>query len=97
MTLRHFNYNVDVIAPDSENTTIKPYIIENLKSKYNKIITLFDNDKAGIKAIQKYEELYNISGTYLKMSKDLSDSVRDHGCKKTHNELKDVLRGVLKQ
>ena len=48
-------------------------------------------------AIQKYEELYNISGTYLKMSKDLSDSVRDHGFKKTHNELKDVLRGVLKQ
>lgn len=97
MTLRHFSYNVEVIAPDSENTIIKPYIIQNLKSKYKKIITLFDNDTAGLNAIQKYEELYGLRGTYLKMSKDLSDSVRDHGFKKTHNELKDVLRNVLKQ
>ena len=32
-------YNIEVIAPDSENTMIKPHIIENLKKKYKKVIT----------------------------------------------------------
>jgi len=95
MTLRHFNYNVEVIAPDSENTVIKPYVIENLKQKYKRVITLFDNDKAGIKAIEKYHELYNIPGTYITISKDLSDAVRDHGFKKSHEELKRALRECL--
>lgn len=96
MTLRHFNYNVEVIAPDSENTMIKPYVINNLKLKYNKIITLFDNDAAGKKAIDNYQLRYQIPGTALKMSKDLSDSVRDFGFNTVHEELKTTLRGILK-
>jgi len=95
MTLRHFNYNVEVIAPDSENTMIKPYVIENLKQKYKKIITLFDNDDAGKNAIKRYREVYNIPGTYLDMSKDISDAVKDFGFKKVHEELKTTLKDCL--
>jgi len=95
MTLRHFNYNIEVIAPDSENVMIKPYVIKNLKSKYKKIITLFDNDTAGLKAITKYHDTYDISGTALTMSKDLSDAVRDFGFNTVHEELKTLLRKVL--
>ena len=97
MTLRHFSYNAEYIAPDSENTIIKPYIIENLQKKYKKIITLFDNDKAGKEAIINYKKLYNIFGTYLNISKDISDAVRDHGFKKTHENLKTALRYILKK
>ena len=96
MTLRHFNYNAEVIAPDSENTLIKPYIIENLKKKYGNIITLFDNDKAGKHAISLYEKKYGIKGTFLPLSKDLSDAVRDFGFNEVHKELINTLRGVLK-
>ena len=95
MTLRHFNYNVEVIAPDSENTMIKEYVIKNLQSKYDKLITLFDNDKAGEKAILKYKEKYNVPGTTLRLSKDISDAVKEHGFNLVHEELKNVLRDVL--
>mgnify|MGYP001236926547 FL=1 len=46
MALRQFKYNIEIIAPDSENVIIKAYIIDNLRKKYEKVITLFDNDKA---------------------------------------------------
>jgi len=95
MSMRHFNYNAEYIAPDSENTLIKSYVIKNLKDKYKKIITLFDNDKAGLNAISKYHEEYNIKGTTLELSKDVSDSVKEHGFKKSHEELKLILKKIL--
>ena len=39
MCLKSFGYKLEVVAPDSENTIIKPYIVENLKKKYKKVIT----------------------------------------------------------
>ena len=96
MCLKQFGYNLEVIAPDSENTMIKPYIIENLKSKYKKVITLFDNDTAGINAINKYKKLYEINGFCLSLSKDLSDAYKEFGFDKVHGELKDLLSKTLK-
>lgn len=95
MCLDGFGYNIEVIAPDSENTLIKPYIIENLKGKYKKIITLFDNDEAGKAAIKKYKDIYSINGIYLDLSKDLSDSVKEFGFDKVHHELKSVLKETI--
>ena len=96
MCLKQFGYNLEVVAPDSENTVIKPYIIENLKSKYKKVITLFDNDTAGLSAIDKYKKLYNINGFCLTLSKDLSDAYKEFGFNKVHSELKDLLSKTLK-
>ena len=96
MCLKQFGYNIEVIAPDSENTIIKPYIIENLKSKYKKVITLFDNDTAGHAAIDKYLLHFNIKGFYLTLSKDLSDAVCEFGFDKVHVELKELLSKTLK-
>jgi hypothetical protein len=95
MCLRSFGYNIEVIAPDSENTLIKPYIIENLKTKYNKIITLFDNDNAGKKAIEVYKKTYNINGCALSMCKDISDAVKQHGFEKVHKNLKPLLKETI--
>tara|TARA_R110000737_G_scaffold346998_1_gene377597 strand:- start:466 stop:1443 length:978 start_codon:yes stop_codon:yes gene_type:complete len=96
MCLKSFGYNVEVIAPDSENTIIKPYIVENLKSKYKKVITLFDDDTAGHAAINKYLLHFNIKGFYLTLSKDLSDAVCEFGFDKVHVELKELLSKTLK-
>ena len=96
MCLKQFGYNLEVIAPDSENTVIKPYIIENLKNKYKKVITLFDNDAAGVNAINKYKSLYDVDGFHLTLSKDLSDAVCEYGFDKVHHELKELLIKTLK-
>ena len=38
MCLRSMGYNIEVIAPDSENTMIKPHIIEHLKKNIRKLL-----------------------------------------------------------
>ena len=95
MCLDEFGYNVELIAPDSENTMIKPHIIEHLKNKYKRVITLFDNDAAGKNAIDKYEKLYGLHGTMITLSKDPSDAVKDYGWEKVHNELKNLLKKTI--
>ena len=95
MWLKQFGYNIEVIAPDSENTVIKPYIIENLKKKYKKVVTLFDNDVAGHNAVNKYEQLYDIKGTWLDSSKDIADLVKEKGFADAHKENKVKLKSVL--
>ena len=95
MCLKQFGYNLEVIAPDSENTIIKPYIIENLKKKYKKIVTLFDNDVAGHIAVGKYHRLHNIKGTWLDSSKDIADLVKEKGFADAHKEIKVKLKTIL--
>tara|TARA_Y100000385_G_scaffold291908_1_gene373810 strand:- start:7851 stop:8828 length:978 start_codon:yes stop_codon:yes gene_type:complete len=95
MCLKGMGYNIEVIAPNSENTLIKPYIIENLKKKYKKVITLFDNDDAGKKAIEAYAKTYNIQGCALSICKDISDAMQTHGFETVHKELKPLLRLTL--
>ena len=71
--------------------------IKSLKKKYKDICVVFDNDEAGIKAAQKYQERYGISYVVLDMSKDLSDSVRDFGIQKVKEKLHGLLTNVFKK
>ena len=95
MCLKQFGYNLEVIAPDSENTIIKPYIIANLKKKYKKVVTLFDNDVAGHAAVNKYLLHFNIKGTWLDSSKDIADLVKEKGFDAAHKEIKVKLKSIL--
>lgn len=95
MTLKGMGYNVEVIAPDSENTLIKPLIIENLKLKYKYIITLFDNDQAGKKAVDRYKKVYNINGFVCPLEKDIADGMKIHGLDILHKKLKPLLKETL--
>jgi hypothetical protein len=85
--------NIESIAPDSENSMINENLINDLKSKYKKIIVLFDNDDPGLKAAQRYKDRYGIDFITLSMEKDLSDSIKIHGVQKT----KEMLFLLLKQ
>ena len=95
MCLKSFGYNIEVIAPDSENTLIKPHIIENLKVKYKKVITLFDNDEAGKKAIATYKSMYDLDGLCLDKDKDISDSVKNHGIEYIRSILSPLLKKII--
>lgn len=70
---------IECIAPDSENSRIPDKIMWELIGKYDTVITLFDNDEAGLKAVQKYKELYGIDGFVLDMEKDVADSIAKYG------------------
>jgi 5S rRNA maturation endonuclease (ribonuclease M5) len=87
--------NVECIAPDSENTMIGESVINKLREKYSKIIVLFDNDEPGIKAAQRYQDKYNIPHVILDMSKDLSDSVKDHGIEPVRDKLLSLLKQIV--
>lgn len=79
MALKSLKLSIDVIAPDSENTMIKHDVIEEYGRRYKKIITIFDNDDAGLRAMKKYEEHYGTPYVHFKMAKDLADAIRDFG------------------
>ncbi len=81
MCLKKLGYAVEFIAPDSEGSVIREEVINSLKGKYKVITCMFDNDTAGIKAMERYHELYGLPSLLLPMEKDLSDSVKKHGQK----------------
>lgn len=96
MAIKSLKLTMDIIAPDSENTLIKKEKMEEYIQNYKKVLILFDNDEAGIKAMQKYKETYpEIDICLLPMSKDPSDSIRDHGAKEVRNRLVPILNKKL--
>jgi len=90
-----FNFGIEVIAPDSENTMIKPYVIQNLLSKYKKVVCLLDNDEAGHNAMKKYNRLYNIESVKLKSEKDISDAVQKYGAELIQPKLFKLIKSIL--
>ena len=74
---------------------IKGYVIEHLKKKYKKIITLFDNDDAGKTAIKKYSNMYKLDGMIFPTAKDISDAMKENGFGYVHNILQPLLKRIL--
>ena len=96
LSLNSLGLPVEFIAPASENTIIEPIVIDVLKLKYKKIITILDNDDAGLRAMLKYNSLYNLPYANLDMSKDISDSVKDHGSQEVKLNLYTLLKSIIK-
>ena len=83
MSIKSLGLNVDCIAPDSENTMIpRNDMLRYLETYKDGVSVLFDNDDAGVKAMKKYKEHYDVGIFILPLSKDPSDSIKDHGVKK---------------
>lgn len=91
MCLDSMGFKLEVVAPDSENTMIKPMYIDIFRRKYKRVITLFDNDEAGIKAIERYKQEYGINGCFYPTAKDVSDAVALEG----QDKVKDVMFRIL--
>jgi hypothetical protein len=96
MSLKSLKLVVDVIAPDSENSMIRKEVMQQYLKDYKKVVVMFDYDDAGLKAMEKYKEIYpNIVPVVLPMSKDLSDSIKDHGAKKVYYTMVPLLNKKL--
>jgi len=96
LSFNSFEWPIEVVAPGSENTMIRKEMIETWRHKYNLIVVLFDNDEPGVKAAAKYKKEFNIPSIQLKLSKDLSDSVKDHGVETVMAELHPQLKKLIK-
>ena len=77
--------NAEVVAPDSENSKLPNKVIQEFKTKYKAVCTVFDNDEAGFRASKKYEEMYGIQSIHINLSKDISDSIKDYTPTKVKN------------
>jgi len=91
MSLESLNFNVECVAPNSENTMILKKHMSSYILKYENISTLFDNDEAGFRASNKYEELYGIQSIHINLSKDISDSIKDYSAKKVKNYINPLI------
>jgi hypothetical protein len=90
MSLDSLGIDADFIAPSSENANIEPIIewIGNYPKKY----VIFDNDSTGLRMMQRYKEQYGLPYIHLELSKDISDSVRDHGARKVKSSITSQLQ-----
>lgn len=96
MALKSLKLSVDYIAPDSENSLIKKEQMNEYLKKYKKVVLLFDYDQAGIKAMERYQEIYpTIQTAILPMSKDVSDSIRDYSAKEVRDRLVPIINKKL--
>lgn len=87
--------NIEVIAPESESTTISAKNIAALKTKYKAICTLFDNDTAGMKAMNLYMETYNLGYAHIKFEKDLAECLKTHGLVSCRELVQPVIQKAL--
>jgi hypothetical protein len=91
LTIRSMGLRAEVIAPDSENTLLSEKLIDELKQMYDYIVTIFDSDEAGVKAMKEYYNKYRLPFCYLPLEKDISDIAKHHGIQKATMELVPVL------
>ena len=87
MCLHELGYNS--IACPSENVLIPSIIFENLKSRFNRVIVFYDNDKSGIEGASKISKAYDLESIIIPdvEYKDISDFVKSKGT----NEAKKLL------
>jgi len=79
-------FNIPAIAMQNETTLPYDYIIDELKSRFTHIYSLYDYDKTGIYLATQLQELYNIRPLFFKdvpHVKDFSDYIKHNGKQKT--------------
>lgn len=95
MAFNKLQLDAESIAPDSENSIISGSIMKEISSKYTAVCVLFDNDEPGIKAAERYKEIYGFNYVILDKEKDLSDTIQKIGVDKTRELLIPLLKQAL--
>jgi 5S rRNA maturation endonuclease (ribonuclease M5) len=100
MVLYNLGYNA--VSLQSENDHINKDILTDLQNRFNKIIVFFDNDKPGQEASNKLCEEHDLKQIRLDSSlqtiyqvKDISDYFAMYGLKKTVEQLKSLVDGLV--
>jgi len=81
------------IAPNSENNGIPKCIINNLKSRFTKIVVFYDNDFSGINGSMSLCDKYDLESIMIPVGlpKDISDYIKEYGIKEASKLMKEEL------
>ncbi len=90
-------HSIDLVAPDSENTIINQEHITMFQDKYEYVFTMFDNDIAGMQAMQKYEKLYGLPYIYFNVEKDVAECVKQHGIANTKLLFTPIFKNAIRR
>ena len=89
-------FGIPAISMQSESTLPYPEIVDELKDRFNHVISLYDFDYAGISGAMRMRRTYGIKAMFLTdgrfgttdyKAKDISDYIRDNGPEATQNLL----------
>lgn len=86
----------DSIATQNEGMFLPEKLAENIKSRFKKILILFDNDEQGIKSANKIQSLYGFKCIFIPLEyecKDISELIAKIGLK----EAKKVLNKLINE
>lgn len=96
-----YDHGYIAVAPQSEQSPIPKSIMENLKSRFKKIIIFFDYDEGGLQGAKKLSEKYDIPSIFIPLhyleiygAKDISDFKKEMGENKTSKLLKELFDGI---
>lgn len=92
MVLYEMGYNA--IAASSETTFIPDDILNNLRTKWNNILILYDRDKTGVIKSRELSKKYKLDAFFVHKkfkAKDISDAVRYSGFDKVEQWLNKTL------
>ena len=86
-------FDIPAVAMQAESQTPYDYIIKELQSRYNKIISLFDYDSAGIRRAMKIYDDFDIPYFFIQdeHAKDFSDYIQYYGIDKSRELIGKIL------
>ncbi len=87
MCTTNYGLEIEAVAPPSETTFLSQHEISHFKTWYPYVFTMFDNDPAGIKAMLRYKELYDIDYIYMPFQKDIAEFAEKSPFYKVKEEL----------
>lgn len=93
MCLHEMGY--PAVSPSSESTFLPSDVLEQLKTRFKRIIVLFDRDKAGCKQSRKICQKTNLNALFVHKkfkAKDISDAVKVNSFNKVKNWLDETIK-----
>lgn len=93
MCLHEMGY--PAVSPSSESTFLPKDVLEQLKTRFKRIIILFDRDTAGVKRSRKLSRETGLEAIFINKkfkAKDVSDAVKANSFEETKNWLDETIK-----
>lgn len=93
MCLHEMGY--PAVSPSSESTFLPKDVLEQLKTRFKRIIILFDRDTAGVKRSRKLSRETGLEAMFINKkfkAKDVSDAVKANSFEEIKNQLDETIK-----
>lgn len=90
-----YEMGIPAISPSSESTFLPKDVLEQLKTRFKRIIILFDRDVAGVKRSRKLSRETGLEAIFINKkfkAKDVSDAVKANSFEEIKNWLNETIK-----